>query len=83
MGAKSLEDPQRRYLSLTGVWISDVEVIQRIQPELEALKRRHFDFDSDETLVFTGKKSSGEKRNSLSCATLSGKRVLTRIFLSN
>lgn len=49
--AAHLPTEQKRYLSLTGVWIERSELVKTIRPEMEAFKRRHFDYDADENLV--------------------------------
>ncbi len=46
-----LGTPQQRYLSLTGVWITRDEMVNQIRPEMEKLKRDHFDYDADESLI--------------------------------
>lgn len=45
------ETEQQRYLSLTGIWIQRDEVINHIRPEMEQLKRTHFEYDRDEPLI--------------------------------
>ena len=47
----ALVQPQRRYLSLTGVWIDREAAIKVIRPEMEALKRKHFNYDRDAQLI--------------------------------
>jgi hypothetical protein len=43
-----VEDAGKRYLGLTGCIIEGEEYRNHFQPELENLKRRHFDYDLDE-----------------------------------
>ncbi|HKI00995.1 MAG TPA: DUF3800 domain-containing protein [Thermoanaerobaculia bacterium] len=58
---KSSNDPNHRYLSLTGV-VLDLDYVDRVvAPELEALKRRYFKAHVDEPLVFHRKELVNRK----------------------
>lgn len=48
----SSDDPNHRYLSLTGVIIELDYVYRVVAPQLEALKKCYFDYDVDDPLIF-------------------------------
>ncbi len=47
-----VDDPNQRFLSLTGVILQSDYVMGILQPEMDALKRRFFQRDPDEPIVF-------------------------------
>lgn len=49
---RSSDNPNHRFLSLTGVIIDLEHVRNRIHPEMEQLKRQNFDSHPDEPLIF-------------------------------
>lgn len=57
----SSENPNHRYLSLTGV-IFDLDYVKTIvQPKLENLKKKYFDYHPDEPIVFHRKELVNKK----------------------
>jgi hypothetical protein len=58
----SSDDPNHRYLSLTGVIIDLGDVSARVSPEMEALKTRYFGSHPDEPVVFHRKEMVNRKR---------------------
>lgn len=48
---ENVEDPNQRFLGLVGVAVSLQEARERLGPELEQLKQRHFVYDPDEPPV--------------------------------
>jgi hypothetical protein len=46
-----VDDERHRYLSLTGIVVKLPHVVDYMTPQLEALKRAHFEFDPDESLI--------------------------------
>jgi len=46
------EDPNQRFLSLTGVILEAEHTIRVVRPEMEALKARFFQHDPDEPVIF-------------------------------
>jgi len=48
---ENVEDPNQRFLGLVGVAVSLQEARERLGPELEQLKQRHFAYDPDEPPV--------------------------------
>jgi hypothetical protein len=58
---KASQDPNHRYLSLTGV-VFELEYVDRVvAPELEVLKRRYFKAHVDEPLIFHRKELANRK----------------------
>jgi hypothetical protein len=46
------DDPNQRFLSLTGVILDSVYTLEVLQPEMDAIKREFFQRDPDEPVVF-------------------------------
>ncbi len=46
------DDPNQRFLSLTGVMVESGHIAQVLQPEMDQIKRRFFQQDPDEPIIF-------------------------------
>jgi hypothetical protein len=46
------DDPNQRFLSLTGVILESGYIARVLQPEMEAIKREFFQYDPDEPVIF-------------------------------
>ncbi len=57
----SSDNPNHRFLSLTGVIIDLAHVKKIIHPEMEALKREYFDSHPDEPVIFHRKEMMNAK----------------------
>jgi hypothetical protein len=60
---KALEETARRYLGLTGIIVECDEYRLTFQPDLEALKQRHFPHDPDDGQVVLHRESIINKRH--------------------
>jgi len=47
-----VDDPNQRFLSLTGVILESDYTLRTLQPELEQIKRQYFQFDPDVPVIF-------------------------------
>ena len=56
------DDPNQRFLSLSGVILESQYVLHTLQPEMEDLKRRFFQTDPDEPVVFHRKEMVNRRR---------------------
>lgn len=46
------EDPNQRFLSLTGIILESDYTLKIVQPELNQIKQRYFQHDPDESIIF-------------------------------
>ncbi len=51
-----VDDPNHRFLSLTGVILESEYAIQKLLPEMDQIKREFFQYDPDEPVIFHRKK---------------------------
>lgn len=61
----SSKDPNHRYLSLTGIVINLKTVDEVVHPQLEALKRKYFQYHADDPVILHRKEILNKKKDLL------------------